>query len=161
MTFVIIFTTFNNGSLGSRIDEERSELRYVMWIAEFSESSNLWTHLAPLGYSEGHACLRVINYSQLQSFALKLWMWRDFAGHYCQLLLNVSAGETCKGFSWLWFDNIYAIAEILWECLYVRFFPQLSKSCPSRQNCHLWNLTSNQVGLPAELKHINKRRKRN
>ena len=23
-------TTFNNGSLGSRIDEERSELRYVM-----------------------------------------------------------------------------------------------------------------------------------
>ena len=25
-----INTTFNNGSLGSRIDEERSELRYVM-----------------------------------------------------------------------------------------------------------------------------------
>lgn len=27
------FKTFNNGSLGSRIDEERSELRYVMRIA--------------------------------------------------------------------------------------------------------------------------------
>ena len=26
----ILNTTFNNGSLGSRIDEERSELRYVM-----------------------------------------------------------------------------------------------------------------------------------
>ena len=26
----IFKTTFNNGSLGSRIDEERSELRYVM-----------------------------------------------------------------------------------------------------------------------------------
>jgi len=26
----LIKTTFNNGSLGSRIDEERSELRYVM-----------------------------------------------------------------------------------------------------------------------------------
>jgi hypothetical protein len=46
-------TTFNNGSLGSRIDEERSELRYVMWIAEFSESSNLWTHIAPSSILEG------------------------------------------------------------------------------------------------------------
>jgi hypothetical protein len=26
---------------------------------------------------------------------------------------------------------------------------------------HIFDLTSNQVGLPAELKHINKRRKRN
>ena len=34
-------TTVNNGSLGSRNDEERSEMRYVMRIAEFSESSNL------------------------------------------------------------------------------------------------------------------------
>jgi len=39
-------TTFNGGSLGSCIDEERSELRYVLWIAEPSESSNLWTHIA-------------------------------------------------------------------------------------------------------------------
>ena len=31
----------NNGYLGSRNDEERSEMRYVMRIAEFSESSNL------------------------------------------------------------------------------------------------------------------------
>lgn len=48
-----IFKTFNNGSLGSRIDEERSEMRYVMWIAEFRESSNLWTHIAPLGIPGG------------------------------------------------------------------------------------------------------------
>ena len=34
-------TTFSNGYLGSRNDEERSEMRYVMRIAEFSESSNL------------------------------------------------------------------------------------------------------------------------
>ena len=34
-------TTLNNGYLGSRDDEERSEMRYVMRIAEFSESSNL------------------------------------------------------------------------------------------------------------------------
>ena len=34
-------TTSNNGYLGSRNDEERSEMRYVVRIAEFSESSNL------------------------------------------------------------------------------------------------------------------------
>ena len=43
-------TTFNGGSLGSCIDEERSQLRYVMWIAEISESSNFWTQIALLGY---------------------------------------------------------------------------------------------------------------
>ena len=42
-----LITTFDNGSLGSRNDEERSEMRYVMWIA-FRESSNLWTHIALL-----------------------------------------------------------------------------------------------------------------
>ena len=45
-------TTFNNGYLGSRNDEERSEMRYVMWIAELSESSNLWTHIALLSILE-------------------------------------------------------------------------------------------------------------
>ena len=43
-------TTLNGGSLGSCIDEERSQLRYVMWIAEISESSNFWTQIALLGY---------------------------------------------------------------------------------------------------------------
>ena len=33
--------TLSNGCLGSGNDEERSEMRYVMRIAEFSESSNL------------------------------------------------------------------------------------------------------------------------
>ena len=34
-TFVcILFTTFSDGCLGSRNDEERSEMRYVMRIAE-------------------------------------------------------------------------------------------------------------------------------
>jgi len=39
--------TLDNGSLGSRIDEERSEMRYVMRIAQTRESLNLWTHIAP------------------------------------------------------------------------------------------------------------------
>lgn len=33
-------TTFNSGCLGSYIDEERCELRYVMRIARHNESSN-------------------------------------------------------------------------------------------------------------------------
>ena len=42
--------TFSDGCLGSHNDEERSEMRYVMRIAESSESSKLWTHLAlPFG----------------------------------------------------------------------------------------------------------------
>ncbi len=31
--------TFSDGYLGSSIDEERSEMRYVMRIADFRESS--------------------------------------------------------------------------------------------------------------------------
>jgi hypothetical protein len=51
-TFIYLnvkITTLSNGYLGSRNDEERSEMRYVMRIAEFSESSNLWTQIALLG----------------------------------------------------------------------------------------------------------------
>jgi len=58
-----ILTTFNGGSLGSCIDEERSELRYVMWIAEFSESSNLWTHIALQSNKLQHVCLSVRSFS--------------------------------------------------------------------------------------------------
>ena len=32
---------FNGGYLGSHIDEERSQMRYAMRIAEFRESSDL------------------------------------------------------------------------------------------------------------------------
>ena len=41
-----ITNTFSNGCLGSHNDEERSEMRYVMRIAESSESSKFWTQLA-------------------------------------------------------------------------------------------------------------------
>jgi hypothetical protein len=40
------WTSIDNGYLGSRNDEERSETRYVLRIAEFSESSNFRTHTA-------------------------------------------------------------------------------------------------------------------
>ena len=44
---------FNDGSLGSRNDEERRETRYVMWIAGLSESSNLWTQMAAPAFMAG------------------------------------------------------------------------------------------------------------
>ena len=52
-------TTLSNGYLGSRNDEERSEMRYVMRIAEFSESSNLWTQIALSGYAWKHTSLSI------------------------------------------------------------------------------------------------------
>ena len=41
---------FNDGSLGSHNDEERSEMRYAMRIAELRESSDFRTQLALRGY---------------------------------------------------------------------------------------------------------------
>jgi len=52
-------TTSNDGCLGSRVDEERSEMRYVMRIAEIGESSNLRTQPAlpvPLGARPSERC---------------------------------------------------------------------------------------------------------
>lgn len=127
--FVIIYLivkTFNNGSLGSRIDEERSEMRYVIWIADIRESSNLWTHIAPSGIPEG------------------MPVWASFL-------------PQTLGFG----VEQYAI-RFVWNIVMYR-----RKRLRSNQKRFLWvlmlfqHLTSNQVGLPAELKHINKRRKRN
>ena len=53
--------SLNDGSLGSLNDEERSEMRYVMWIAEFSESSKLWTHIALVCFGTEYASLSVID----------------------------------------------------------------------------------------------------
>ena len=53
------WTILSNGYLGSRNDEERSEMRYVMRIAEFSESSNLWTQMALLGIPWEHTLFSV------------------------------------------------------------------------------------------------------
>ena len=72
--YLILNTTFNNGSLGSRIDEERSEMRYVMWIAEFSESSNLWTQIALSGIPESMLVWVSVNTSNLY-FIVKNWTW--------------------------------------------------------------------------------------
>lgn len=73
-------TTFNNGYLGSRNDDERSEMRYVMWIAEFSESSNPWTQLALAGPPASMPVRASVHYSSLKNrsgngSALIRWCW--------------------------------------------------------------------------------------
>ena len=145
-------TTFNNGSLGSRIDEERSELRYVMWIAEFSESSNLWTHLAPFGIPKGMPVWVSLN-SQLRKFIhLKLGCWRTLQAQSVSAPLKCIS-RTCTFGSGLIMlsmpllkGNLFSFQWSIMDCLLGGI---------------IFDLTSNQVGLPAELKHINKRRKRN
>jgi hypothetical protein len=42
---------YDGGYIGFWNDEERSETRYLMRIAEFSESSSFRTQLAIIGYS--------------------------------------------------------------------------------------------------------------
>ena len=57
----------NGGYIGFWNDEERSEARYVVRIAEFSESSNFRTQLATIGYSFGCAFLTCIKSSKFIS----------------------------------------------------------------------------------------------
>ena len=67
--FLLIFdnemkNTFSNGCLGSHNDEERSEMRYVLRIACFRESSKFWTQLAPF---IGYICWSICFLQQYQS----------------------------------------------------------------------------------------------
>ena len=86
--WVTIHITFSDGYLGSRNDEERSEMRYVMRIAEFSESSKFWTHIALSGYSWKYVCLSACSsqspfvvvqtkYSLLSVFYLVLFFRKE------------------------------------------------------------------------------------
>ena len=74
-TWTLKNTTLSNGYLGSRNDEERSEMRYVMRIAEFSESSNLWTQIALLG-SPRSTPLSVSVQQSLSSVFVKIYFRR-------------------------------------------------------------------------------------
>ena len=44
--FSNLLRSYSGECLGSSSDEERSELRYSIWIAEFRELVGLWTHAA-------------------------------------------------------------------------------------------------------------------
>ena len=162
-------TTFDNGSLGSRNDEERSEMRYVMWIAEFSESSNLWTHIALSGIPESMPVWVPINSQSLSYFAIRLILDLSWPCKNLQQLLKLN-------FQWVWLTSENLENEIEWGLFYLSLFRVLfSLSLNAMlfygvalyfvgnytKTSNFKTLVSNQVGGPAELKHINKRRKRN
>ena len=109
----------------------------IQWIIESLNAS-----CAPW-YSEEHACLSVIKFSTIPRCGLDLG---GFAG-FKESRLPWKALAVSE---YLWCDNYLCLgvydACCFWTCV-LRIL--------------LTNLTSNQVGLPAELKHINKRRKRN
>lgn len=44
--YYYLLRSYSGECLGSSRDEERSELRYSIWIAEFRELIDLWTHAA-------------------------------------------------------------------------------------------------------------------
>jgi len=51
--------SFSNGCLGSQIDEECSEMRYLLWIVRSRDSSKFWMCIMPLGNAQECACLSV------------------------------------------------------------------------------------------------------
>lgn len=48
-----ILKIFNNGFFGFCIDEECSEMWYVMWIVEFCELLNFWMYIVFFGILGG------------------------------------------------------------------------------------------------------------
>ena len=149
--------TFNGGSLGSCIDEERSQLRYVMWIAEFSESSNLWTQMALLvmpgaclsecwfTYCEHMVCARVLRRRVHESARPSKCRKQTTATYKIWYLFICDEGVRNS--------NIHPLRSyILYRHTWLFVVTSLS---------FLFPLTSDQARLPAEFKHIIKQRKRN
>lgn len=196
-------TTFDNGSLGSRNDEERSELRYVMWIAEFSESSNLWTHIALSGIPESmlvwepfwpqnallfglatcgfwaffEACFgfepSLFRLTPFKSVALKvaltfrLFMACEAAFWRCWWIEVVNSFWRVDRDDFSVFAHQFRLLGALLLPFWLDWFYRRAvwSRCPKARESSLFLsfsfMVSNQARRPAELKHINKRRKRN
>ena len=100
-----LLRSYSGECLGSSSDEERSELRYAIWIAEFRELLDLWTHAAfwrdPVcrftgvfnsffrhgGFSRGSACsacvsslLGTSNASEAPCEFCEFWLSRRSSG---------------------------------------------------------------------------------
>ena len=98
-----MYITFSDGCLGSRNDEERSEMRYVMRIAE-SVSHQIFERTLHFQVDWKYSCLSVCSSLSLNVFLC--WKRNDFGGlwvfHYvlsqfcfevhmltCKTLINV------------------------------------------------------------------------
>lgn len=72
----MLTVTFYKGYLGSHYDEERSEMRHLVWIAIHCESSSLWTHLAHLDVSKKDKFKCIYFWVFLIKTKIKLYIWK-------------------------------------------------------------------------------------
>ena len=153
--------TLDNGYLGSRIDEERSEMRYLVWIAESREPSSLWTQVAPKAF-RWKACL-LGRHIMLISFT-------------CLNICKESENDllfawTCSGLKfilhvrymawWVEFFRMFTILKMRVMILCRLMQMKITLGCLIFLNTMILIATPSQARLPAEFKHINKRRRRN
>ena len=128
--------TFSDGCLGSRNDEERSEMRYVMRIAE-SVNHQIFERTLHFFFEE------VLLFECLFSHLIELHCLMDF-------------------WSFQMYVNMLTIND--WNEFFHVFFGQHSffQNCVKKSVTILFtNQTSNQERRPPEFKHIIKGRKRN
>ena len=161
-------------------------MRYVVWIA-FRESSNLWTHIALLWSMPVWESIVFISSFSWFSFIWELGEGEDLRFFLSPCLSKSVWGEECLQIDYLvrttlkcltfldsflyrkvceWNRLVSHNAEYVWAeensfmCWWY-WVHNLWKGMRGASLSSLWTMVSNQVGRPAELKHINKRRKRN
>jgi len=143
--------------LSQRWRTQRNAIRNVncriQWIIE---SLNAY---CALWYSGEHACLSISLPSTSYSFpreSVECWTW----------VLPCQRGRL-EIENWSIPKDETAVIERVYSAFSTCWFPRVARSIPSAHLTMQWNRglpliqVSNQVGRPAELKHINKRRKRN
>ena len=145
-----------------------------MWIAEFSESSNLWTQIAVQVLLD-HVCLSVISTSSLHLCWCGLCASREvFASN--SVISEMVRVVSRSGYDFSTFDSecieLYATVwqySLNWGWLYHCSPISVALTLRDLKCDHtcivdvlvcLQAMTSDQSRLPAEFKHINKRRKR-
>jgi hypothetical protein len=131
MVFKLIhyFGICSGECLGSSGDEERSELRYALWIAEFRESTGCWTHAA--------TC---------------------FTGCISIGVLYLFLVEVCKSLSFMRSICQSARFGLSWQIFNLNRWAQVMRVSISLQR-KLYSKTRSEVRLPTEFKHISKWRK--
>ena len=147
-TWILLWTmsnTFSNGCLGSHTDEERSEMRYVMRIAKSVSHQNFERILH---FLRGVCLLECLFIPTIpQSSRLMLNAVHRFPG-------KVRADEKTN----LITDPFQCITGRTRDDIITR----LTCNTYSWLGSRLFSIrTSNQTRIPAEFKHITRRRKRN
>ena len=161
-----ITKTLNNGYLGSRNDEERSEMRYVVRIAGCKRVIESLNAYCARGSGRGHVCLSVSRYPQLHLLGGR-WSWPS-RGRFVGRAGRLKRSGAPRPPKFLGFGLSVVVSGML-PALFRRVCPVNAVPGVSRRELgflrsrqtllHL--LTSDQARLPAEFKHITKRRKRN